>query len=242
MKRLKEKKNPIIAANDCIDYVRSQTDTACVFLSLGKDSLVTLDMVYPKFKRVVCVFMYFVKGLEHIERWIRWAKVRYPNIEFVQIPHWNLSYILRGGMYCTPHPKQKLIKLEDVIAAVRMKHNVEYIFLGMKKADGMNRNVMLKNKKDDHYIFNGKCFPLAEFTQKEILAYMRIHDIPKPVIYSLALCKDGATVGKASSGVGFNIDCFKWLEDNFPGDLEKIYNVFPLSRRILFDYHGEQYK
>ena len=25
---------------------------------------------------------------------------------------------------------------------------------------------------------NGKCFPLAEFTQKEILAYMRIHDIP----------------------------------------------------------------
>ena len=74
-----------------------------------------------------------------------------------------------------------------------------------------------------------------------IIYYIYEYTVNLPVIYSLALCKDGATVGKASSGVGFNIDCFKWLEDNFPGDLEKIYEVFPLSRRILFDYHGNQF-
>lgn len=42
---------------------------------------------------------------------------------------------------------------------------------------------------------------------------------------------------KASSGVGFDLDCFKWLEKNYPSDLEKIYKVFPLSKRILFEEH-----
>lgn len=50
-----------------IDLVRQNTDGVLLFLSLGKDSLVLLDMIYPKFERIVCVFMYFVKGLEHIE-------------------------------------------------------------------------------------------------------------------------------------------------------------------------------
>ena len=80
-----------------IDAIREKSDSAILFLSLGKDSLVLLDMIYPKFNRIVCVFMYFVKGLEHIERWIGWVKAKYPKIEFVQVPHWNLTYILRGG-------------------------------------------------------------------------------------------------------------------------------------------------
>ena len=42
--------------------------------------------------------MYFVQGLDHIENWIRWVKKRYPKVEFMQVPHWNLTYILRGGM------------------------------------------------------------------------------------------------------------------------------------------------
>lgn len=50
---------------DSIDRIGQQTDTALLFCSLGKDSLVLLDLLYPRFRRVVCVFMYFVKGLEH---------------------------------------------------------------------------------------------------------------------------------------------------------------------------------
>ena len=110
----KIRKNPLIAANDCIDYVASQTDTCILMCSLGKDSIVTLDMIYPRFKRIVAVFMYFCKDLEHINRWANWVKARYPNIEFLEIPHWNLTYILRSGLYCTPHPRQKLLKLADI--------------------------------------------------------------------------------------------------------------------------------
>ena len=111
-------------ANRYIDLIRVKSNEALLFLSLGKDSLVLLDLIYPKFDRIVCVFMYFVKSLEHINRWIGWTKAKYPKIEFVQVPHWNLTYILRGGMYCVPNPKVKLLKLADVIKAMQLTHGV----------------------------------------------------------------------------------------------------------------------
>ena len=209
-----------------IDAVREHSDSAIVFCSLGKDSLVTLDMIYPKFERIVCVFMYFVPHLEHIDRWVNWVQTRYPKVEFLQVPHWNLSYILRAGLYCVPNPKVKLIKLADVIKAIRIKTGIQYAFLGMKKADGMNRRLMLKGYEAEDYIHNGAAYPLADWTQKDVLAYMKQTNLPEPIRYSL----------KASSGTGFNIDCFLWLRENFPQDLQKIYRTFPMSERILFEY------
>lgn len=213
-----------------INAVREQSDSVIVFCSLGKDSLVTLDLVYPQFKRVVCVFMYFVPGLEHIERWVNWAKARYPKMEFMQIPHWNLSFILRGGLYCVPNPKIKLIKLADVVKAVRLKTGIDYVFLGMKKADSMNRRLMLKGYEAQKYINNMQAYPLADWTQKDVLAYMKMKGIPEPIRYSL----------KASSGTGFNLDCFLWLRDNYPQDLQRIYKTFPMSERILWEYEQKQ--
>lgn len=213
-----------------IAAVRRETDSVIVFCSLGKDSLVTLDFVYPYFNRVVCVFMYFVPNLEHIERWVSWVKVKYPKVEFMQVPHWNLSYILRCGLYCIPNPNVKLIKLADVVKAVKLKTGIDYVFLGMKKADGMNRRLMLNTYKEDEYIHNGNVYPLATWTQKDVLAYMKQKNLPEPVRYSL----------KASSGTGFNIDCFLWLRANYPQDLQRIYKTFPMSERILFEYDNKQ--
>ena len=219
--------SPVQVAEETIARVRRDSDSAIVFLSLGKDSLVVLDMVYPHFDRIVCVFMYFVKGLEHIERWISWVKRKYPKVEILQVPHWNLTYLLRGGAYCTPNPKVKLLKLSDVIQSVRLKTGIRYAFLGMKKADGMNRNLMLKGYEANGYINDGLAYPLAEMNQRHVLAYMKQHGLPEPVRYGLT----------ASNGVGFNEACFVWLERNCPADLDKIYEVFPMSRRILFEYH-----
>ncbi|MEL5895912.1 phosphoadenosine phosphosulfate reductase family protein [Bacteroides sp. GD17] len=209
-----------------IDLIRVKSSEAILFCSLGKDSLVLLDLIYPKFDRIVCVFMCFVEGLDHIERWIGWVKAKYPKIEFVQVPHWNLTYILRSGMYCVPNPKVKLLKLADVVKSMQLKYGIYYTFLGMKKADGMNRRLMLKGYEVNGYENKGLCYPLADWTQKDILAYMKMHRLPEPVRYSL----------KASSGVGFNLDCMLWIRANYPQDLQKIYKVFPMSERILFEY------
>lgn len=205
----------------------AKKQSSCIVMcSLGKDSLVTLDLVYPRFERVVCVFMYWCTELSHINRWIRWVKKKYPKVEFMQVPHWNLTYILRGGLYCVPNPKVKLLKLADVIKAVRMKTGVYYTFLGMKKADGMNRNLMLKGYEANEYENNGLVYPLASWTQKDVKAYMRMKRLPQPVLYG----------NKASSGLGFNVDCFLWMRKHCPEDLDIVYKTFPMSMRILKEY------
>ena len=238
MKKIRN--NPLIAAQDCIDFVASQTDTCILMCSLGKDSIVTLDLIYPHFKKIFAVFMAFVHGLEHIERWKRWVTARYKNVEMVEIPHWNLTYILRSGLYCTPHPGQKLLKLMDVIKALRMKYAVEWVFLGMKRADSMNRNLMITRFRDSHYTDNYQAYPLAEFTQKQILSYMKMHHLPEPVQYGLSVSGDEAKVGKASNGIGFNKDCLLWMRENFPKDAERVFKVFPLARRVLLEWDYQQ--
>ena len=219
--------NKLEQAHDTIRFVREQTDECLVFNSCGKDSLVTLDLVAPYFRRVVCVFMYFVPGLEHIEKFLSFSLLRYRKVEVLQLPHWNLSYVRRGGMYCIPDPKQKLLKLRNVIDQAREQTGISPVFLGMKKADSMNRRLMLNTYEAAHYTNGGMAYPLATWTQKEVLAYMQQKRLPMPVRY-----------GKnASNGIGFNLDCFLWMEKNAPADLQRMYEAFPLSQRILFEYH-----
>ena len=222
--------NKLQEAHNVICRVVEKQSSCIVMCSLGKDSLVTLDLVYPRFERVVCVFMYFVKDLDHINGWIRWVKKKYPKVEFMEVPHWNLTYMLRGGLYCVPNPKVKLWNLSKTIEALRLKTNCYYVFLGMKKADGMNRNLMLKGYESNGYENKGLVYPLASWTQKDVLAYMKHKRLPQPVRYS----------SKAGGGVGFSKETFTWLEKHYPQDLQKIYKVFPMSERILFEQNYKQ--
>ena len=216
--------NFIKQTQDCIDRIREITNTAILFCSFGKDSLVLLDMLSKKFDKVICIFMYFVKDLEHIDKYIRWAKAKYPNIEVEQMPHWNLTYILKSGMYCVPNPKIKLLKLNDIIRIAKKKHQIPYVFLGMKKADGLNRRLMLKTY--DNYENKGNVYPLSDWSQKNVLTYIKQYKIPSPVRYSK----------NVSGGCGFNIDCYLFLQRHYPNDLQKILKAFPMSKKILIDH------
>jgi sulfate adenylyltransferase subunit 2 len=222
--------NRLEQAINSIDRIREQTDTAVLFCSFGKDSLVLLDLLYPRFDKVICVFMYFVKGLNHIEKYIRWAEAKYPGIVVEQIPHWNLTYILKSGMFCIANPKVKLLKLSDIDRAVRLKHGVDYVFYGMKKADSMNRRLMLNTYAN--YENAGKVYPLADWSQKDILSYMRQYRMPEPVRYSK----------KASGGLGFNTECFLWMRENCPQDLRKVLRAFPLSEKLLFEHDRKSHE
>lgn len=219
--------NKLQQAEDTINHIRSMSDSCILFNSFGKDSLVVLDMVAQRFKRVVCVFMYFVPHLEHIDRFIYQCVHRYKNVEVLQMPHWNLSYVRRGGMYCEADPDVKLTKLRDSVDYACNKTGIPYVFLGMKMADSMNRRLMIRQMENNHYCSETWAYPLATWTQKEVLAYMKQHRLPSPVRYGKS----------ASNGVGFNIDCFLWMQKNAPRDLEKMYEYFPLSRRILFEHN-----
>lgn len=214
--------NKIEQAKEVIHSISNVTDRVILYFSAGKDSLVLLDLMAPYFKEIVCVFMYFVKDLEHIERYLRWAEKRYANIRIEQIPHWNLTYILRSGTFCVPNPKIKLMKLADIDRSMKLQTGIQYSFLGMKKADSLNRRLMLMSQGA---IIGDKVYPLSEMTNKEVLAYMKLKKLPMPVRYS----------SKSSGGIGFNPECYLWMQKNAPDDLAKVLKAFPLSEKILID-------
>lgn len=183
-------------------------------------------MVAPVFDEVICVFMYFVPGLAHIERYLKDAATRYKNVQIVQYEHFINTTIRRNGVFCLPE-KVKILTLSDLDARARKETGIEISFYGSKKNDGMNRRIMLNTygelpiqQKTQKY------YPLADFSNKDVLSYIKTKRLPVPIRYGT----------KASNGLGFNLDCFLWMRNNEPGDLEKIYQQYPLSRKILFDY------
>lgn len=219
--------NSFALAKKTISAVRTQSNRAILFYSTGKDSIMLLDMIAPVFDEVVCVFMYLVPDLSHIDRYLIDAKRRYKNITILQVPHFRITTIHREGIYCKPRPVKKLLNLTDIDQQVRAKTGIEWTFYGMKKTDGLNRRLMLMSYGELPIQQKTKrAYPLSDCTNKDVLAYIRQKRLPIPVQYG----------GKQSNGVDFNIDCFLWLRKNAPGDLEKIYKAYPLTKKILFEH------
>ena len=68
-------------AIDIIKTIAERTDRVILFHSAsGKDSIALLDLISPYFKEIVCVYMYVVKDLSHINRYINYACNKYPNV------------------------------------------------------------------------------------------------------------------------------------------------------------------
>lgn len=218
-----------------LDWVRQKTDSVILFYSAGKDSIALLDLVAPHFKRVVCVYMYFVKGLEHINKYIEYSKMRYPNVEFHEVPHWNLTYTLKAGLYCQPQPDVKLMKFSDVADNCRLKFGIDYCLYGMKQSDNMNRGIMLKGKEYELQAIHPKTknvYPLSKWGNNEVLAYLKQNRLPEPVRYSTR---------QKSQGLTFSEECFLYLRQYYPEDLKKILEAFPQAEIILYraEHRGE---
>lgn len=188
-------------------------------------------MLAPKFDEVVLVFMYFVKGLEHTDMFLRDALRRYKNVTVIQKPHWNLTYVHRNGIYCESNPDIKLKTIKDIDKEVREQTGIEWVFYGMKKADSLQRRVMLMGYEQEA-INRGtqKAYPLSLWKNKEVLKYIRANNLPEPISYGK----------KASNGVGFTLDCLLWLRANYPEDLERIYKSYPMSKVILWKYDRQK--
>ena len=121
------------------------------------------------------------------------------------------------------------MKLADIDRSIKLQTGLKYSFFGMKKADSLNRRLMLNGYENGEN--NGKVYPLQDWTNKDVLAYMKQRQLPQPVRYS----------SKASGGVGFNLECFLFLREKYPQDLKKIIKAFPMSEKILWDYDNNNY-
>lgn len=200
----------------------------------GKDSIAMLDLVAPRFRRVMCVYMYITKGLEHINRYIAWAQAKYANATFIQVPHYAVSsYIKYGFMGCKTNPKQRIVTLAEITDLARQRYGIEWAFFGFKQSDSLNRRVMLRTYDMEAVCEKTKkAYPLSTYKNAEVLAYIERNGLIKPERYG-----SHQSAGTAVNDIGYLL----WLRDNFPNDLDKVIRTYPLTERLLFehDYKAE---
>lgn len=223
-------------AENIIRTIANKTDKVILFHSAsGKDSIALLNLLYPHFEEIICVFMYIVKDLSHINRYLNYAKTKYPKIRFIQIPHPALfSYIKNGYKGCEQNSGQRLYTLAQLTEDIREKTGIEWVMCGFKQSGGMNRRLMLRSYKMDAICEKTKkCYPLSSYKNKEVLKYISDNDLIKPESY-----------GKCQSS-GTSIDDLNYLiflRDNFPSDLKKVIEQYPLVERTLFEHDYKRAK
>lgn len=215
-----------------VDKIRQETDSVILFHSAGgKDSIVLCDILAKSFKKVVCCYMYMVKDLEHLNRQIKWTLKKYPNVTFIQMPHFAKScYEKYGDLKLQKNEKQRILNLENCIELARKATGIEWVCLGFKATDGLNRRVMLKTYEDGA-IFRGghKFFPLASYTNKWCLKYIEENNLIKPIDYGMAR-------GVSSEFVPNNTGCLLWVREHYPKDYEKTVKEYPVVERYIYEY------
>lgn len=213
-----------------INELKTRTDEVILFHSgTGKDSIMLLDLCSKNFKKVYCVFMYIVKGLEYENKYINWALNNYSNIEFIQTPHYAIySFIKNGYLGIKKDAAQKKCTIGKIDAEMREKTNVNYSVYGFKKIDGITRRFMLNECAKGINEKSNKSYPLMDLKNREVLNYISDNRLIPPFNYGTS---------KPSSGCDISTPEFLYyLEQTYPRDLQKIFTQFPMAQAILFKY------
>lgn len=226
-------------AEDIIDAIARETDSVLLFHSLsGKDSIALLEMLYPKFRRVVCCFMYVVPDprsdfdggtlrparLEHNQRYVNFIRTNYPEAEIVTVPHYALlTYYKTGYMGMPSNPGQRQWRLSEIADRARKATGTEWCCFGMKMSDGMNRRLMLRNYRDGAICdATRKFYPLSAYTSAQVMRFIHDRDLIEPERY------DGTTQSAGENIADKNF--LKFLRDRYPNDYRTVCTVFPRVR------------
>ena len=222
-----------------IKTLSKKTDRVLLFHSgAGKDSIALLELLSPHFKQVICVYMYAVKDLNHINKYIKWAENRYKNAKFIQTPHYSYYNNKKYGVFGAeqiPYAEYNLSKITDKIIE---QTGIEWAVYGFKQSDSLNRRLMLRGYENE--ITNEKTkkvYPLSKWKNKDVLNFIKKKRLIEPLKY-------GNTGNTRSQGTDFtNISFLLWCRQNEPNDLKKVIAEYPDVERILFEYdYAEQNK
>lgn len=218
-----------------IKTLSNKTDRVVLFHSAaGKDSIALLNMMSPFFKEIVCVFMYMVKDLEHINRYIHWAEKKYPNCRFIQTPHYAYYNLKKHAVHGTERIDYSGWNLSKIYEKIKEQTGIEYSVYGFKKNDSMNRRLMLKGYENFTNPEGTKIYPLSDWSNKEVIQYIRKNRLIEPIHY-------GNTGNTKSQGTDItDISFLLWMRKNYPNDLKKTIAEFPDCERILFEYDYSQ--
>ena len=213
-----------------IRRVRQETDTAILYYSAGgKDGIALLDMLAGVFSKVICYYMYLIPDLDHIQPYIDWAERHYDNVEVRRIPHFQLDILLHNGFFCEPQPDLKVRKIGELEEEVRQATGLHYAFSGMKGVDGYMKRMRLKTFEKRYGLVTekGMAYPLANWTNKEVLQYIKARNLIQPFVYA---------EGEISQGFNISLDCMLLMKYRYPRDYDRILQTFPFAEKLIFDF------
>lgn len=223
--------NKFAQTMEIIRNVRQQTDTAILYYSAGgKDGIALLDMLAGMFDKVICYYMYLIPGLDHVQPYIKWAQTRYRNVEVRQIEHFQIDYFRKFGFFCDPDDSVKCRKIGDVEEAVRQECGLHYAFSGMKGVDGYMKRMRLKMYGKKGYVTDkGMVYPLANWTNKEVLRYIEMRKLIRPFVYE---------EGVPSQGFVIDLNTLLMMKRRYPRDYARTLAAFPYAEKLIFDYEN----
>lgn len=218
-----------------IGNVRKETDVAVLYYSAGgKDGIALLDMLARTFNKVICYYLYLIPNLDHVQPFIKWAETHYKNVEVRQIRHWQYGVFAKNGFFMDADENAKTTKIGEQEEFVRQETGIKYAFSGMKGVDGYMKRMRLKMFAKTGYITEkGMVYPLALWTNKEVLQYITSRNLIKPFVYK-------GMEGKVSQGFNITLDTMLMMREKYPNDYKRILQEFPYSEKLIFDYEREQ--
>lgn len=198
-----------------------ESDSCLVAYSGGKDSLAVMDLCCRTFKRVVAFHMYFVPGLKVIEDRMDYARQRW-GVEVLYYPHWVFLRCLRSGFYGNESADQSAVpemKLHDIYTWVMADTGISVIANGARKADSLWRRRYFYLTRS----WGEMLYPLKEWMVSDVLAYLRLHNIPTP-----------DSEGRSNNGIDLTTHSMLWLHDNYPEDFARLEQWFPYARAVVY--------
>jgi len=222
--------------NEILKKLRSITDKVILFHSAtGKDSIVLMDLLYKNDFKIIPVYMYVVKELEYIQRYIKWSEKKY-NVTFIQSPHYCLSqYIKHGSFGIKKDALQRIYTIKTINDKIIEQTGIDWTVLGFKKSDGLNRRIMLNELPENNafHFKTNKCYPLSDWLNKECIAYIKSNNLINPVVVSNSPSQDVKVYDK---------NYIQWLAKTYPNDLKQVIKVMPEVEAILYSFEYQDEK
>lgn len=203
------------------------TDSVIVSFSMGKDSIVALNLAFKYFKHVYPFFMYLVPGLEFQEHDLQRYENQY-HTKIIRVPHFEDSEFYRYGSFREPDLSVPVVKIADIYDEIRRQTGAYWIMGGEKIADSIVRRPMLKRSGciDEN---RGRFYPLIDWKKNDVLKYIRLNGLYMPMFQRELGFSFHSLAGKELTVI----------KQKYPKDYERILDFFPEAEAGVFRY--EQY-
>lgn len=216
-----------------LDAIKTQaqiTDKVLVSFSMGKDSIVTLDLCMKYFKQVQPFFMYLVPDLKFQEEAL--AKYeRHYGVDIIRVPHFENADFYRYGSFRDADYSVPRVKIRAIYEAIRQETGIQWIAGGEKINDSVVRRAMLKHSGSID-VERGRFYPVMYWRDADIKRYMQVNNLLYPEFNRKLGFSFHSLAGKELSAI----------KRIYPDDYARILKFFPEAEAGVLQYEAYKQK